>query len=843
MPSRVAPRLPLIAWIEGRSRTQRAIGLALVACYAVWKTLQSGARTLLDRWWLDSVTEAPVWSRRTAAQLELGIGAAIAVIVLLGGSVWVVLRAGQMQTERRHRLVERYHQRVGPAHRWALIALVVVLTWRIGRAATGQWQPWLLFRHGDDVGTTVPEVGGDLGFYLFRLPFLLTASSFLRQLLAFSLAISIFGHVMSGALRLPRSDTPSTSSAVGHVTGLAALLLGAQAVHEVVIARAATATNRVGAFDGPGYVEMNVTRPMLMLAGLAAAAAGFAFVQAGRTRHWRLTLGVVAVAAVIHVGGLWVAPAVVERYVVAPAEAARQLWSIDHNLAATRAAYGIDDVGVDERPLHEGLTTGPPTDSLRVPLFDPDTLPATLQVLAGTPGTRVANVDPEQYLVDGEMRPVYTAARRASRSDLPERGWVQEHLVYTHGDGVVALAADVTDVDGRPDLSPLAGLDDAAHAPLYYGEGLDGWYAITGTRRTEVGGTEYSGSGVGLGSMSRRLVLALATGESQPVLSSELTSDSLLLYRRSLTERISAVAPFLQLDRDPYAVIDGEHVTWVVSAYTTSSTYPYAQFAPSGTAFDSKNYVHPAVLATVDATDGAVHLYRTDTDDPIIDAWADVFPDLFDPVDQLDPAVAEHVRYPDDLFALQTSLLGRYHVDDTELLFSGADRWTVSPAAATSVGVAATGQASPVDLFLTGDGFEATRTYGPGSASNPAATRDELAGIAVADHAVDGRLTLVVPGDDTLLSPQVAQSAIDADPQLAQDITLLNANGSQVQFGPMSLVIVGDDVVWVRPIIVVGTTAAAAPRLYGVAAVSNGLVGVADTVAEALQRVTQAAAE
>ncbi len=814
----------------------------ILALYVSLAVLRAVGRTMIDRWWFQTVTDAPIWARRTLAQLLLGMGSAAIVLLVIGGSVFIVLRAGSTNRDRTLRAIERYHERVGPAHRWMLIALSGYLTWHIGRAAAGQWQLWLLFRHGGDTGTTVSELGGDLGFYLFRLPFLVAASNFLRQLVLVAIAVSVFGHAASGELRWFRGPHKSSAVAVTHLAVLTATFLGLQAAHEIVVARALTATNRIGAFDGPGFTEVNVTRPALVITSISCIATGFAFVAAATTRRWRIPVVIAAGAAVLHVLGLVAAPALSERFLVAPAEAQRQLWSIEHNLDATRIAYGLEQVNIERSDLVDGAPAGTPPvfgTERGVPLFATSSMVSALQVLAGTAGTRVRNVDLAAYRLDGTNRPVYTAARPSSRPDLPERGWVQDHLVYTHGDGVISLAADVAAVDGRPDLTEIPALADTAHSPIYFGEGFDNWYVITGTHRTEANGAVYEGDGISLGSFGRRLALAFAVGESEPLISSELTGESQLLYRRGLAERIGSLAPFLTLDNDPYVVIDGNHVVWVVDAYTTSHTYPYAQFLPNGAPANLKgsNYVHASVLATVDAGDGSVHLYRTDDarNDPILDAWASAFPHLFESIDQLPTELADHIRYPEDLFAAQTLMLGRYHAEDAEQLFSGVDRWTVSPAVVTTVGEDSTGLAPAVDLFATGEQFETTRTFGPGASGNVGATRDELAAIAVATHSIDRSMSLIVPDGERIGSPQVAQSAIDADPDLAQQITLLNANGSHVEFGPMTPVLAGDGVVWARSIIVIGTSTASAPRLYGVAVVSKGLVRVGPTLQAALE--------
>ena len=853
MQHRVAPRLPLVSFLEARSRLERRLTAAVAALLVLWLALRATARTLLDRWWLDTVTEAPVWSRRTAAQLQLGFGTGAFVALVLGGSVWLVLRTARLDHGRRHRLWERYEERVGPAHRWMLILLTAYLVWHIGRAAAGEWQSWLLFRFGGDVGVDVPELDGDLGFHLFRLPLLMTASSFLRQLFLVAIAVAVFGHAASGALRLPGSDRRSSPVAVYHLVILTVGFLALQALHQVVVARAATATNRTGAFDGPGFTEVEVTRPALQIAAVTCVALGFGVIWAARRGRWRP----VAIAAVAVAAGqlvlLVIAPTLSERLLVAPAEAQRQLWSIDHNLDATRTAYGLSDIEPRARQITEGIDRvdlrGAGGAAGAVPLFAARQIASALQVLVGTPGTRIADADLEPYLDGDSVRPIYAAARSASRVDLPERGWVQEHLVYTHGDGIVTLAADVVDTDGRPDLTPVAGRDQVTHAPLYFGEGLDGWYAIVGTKRDEYDGRSYVGEGVPLGSAARRMVLSLATGEPEPLLTNEVGDHAVLLYRRGLTERIGAIAPFLTLDSDPYPVVNDDHVVWIVDGYTTSSTYPYAQFLPTGEpagtalAQSEQNFIRASVKVTVDAVDGAVHLYRTDDgDDPVVAAWDRILPDLFEPIDAMPQALLDQLRFPNDLFAVQTAMLGRYHVDDAEKLFNGADRWSVSAAAASTVGEQTSGPAPAADVTTDG-GLVAVRPYGPGAADNPTSTRDELASFAIGTHGRASTLELVVPDSGTLLSPQVAQSAIDADPELAQAITLLNANGSLVEFGPMTPVLLGDGLAWARPITVKGTSAASVPRLYGVAVVSGGLVGLGPSVEDALAAIDQASAE
>ncbi len=473
-------------------------------------------------------------------------------------------------------------------------------------------------------------------------------------------------------------------------------------------------------------------------------------------------------------------------------------------------------------------------------------LAPALQVLQGHPATRINDLDLDRYDVDGELRPVMVAARSASRNDLPERGWVQEHLVYTHGDGVVAVPADRPDADGRPDVRSLADDLVAGQSELYFGEGLTGWYAIVGTDRAEQGGTAFAAdTGIDMSSPFERAVLSLATGDVEPLLSTELTADSELLYRRDIGERLSALAPWATFGSDPYPVITADHVVWVVDGYTTSATYPYSQFVPFGGS--SVNYVHASLKATVDAYDGTVHLYRTTIgggDDPILDAWEQIFPGLVEPIEAMPEELHDHLLYPPQLLGVQAALLGRYHVDDAETLFSGTQRWSPSAAAPTGVATGSPGPSTQVSMFQpTGEidlagHLVSAMPFSPGAGAATSSARDQLAALALADNDGAERIDLVAivpePGRE-VATPLVAQSAIDADPRIAQQLTLLNANGSVVSFGPMTPLLLDGGVVWVRSMIVSGTAATTAPRLYGVVAVSNGLVGFGSDITAAIE--------
>ena len=840
-------RFPIVARLERSSRRQRILIASLAAVALAFLGLRVLATIIVDRWWTHSVTDAPIWRARIVAQSQLFLLAVVAILLILGTTIFLIWNTGRRVLAPNNRVMRWYHARMGPAHHWLVTFIGVYVAWRTLAAVPNFWQQWILFRNGFDLPNSVPGTGGNLGSYIFSLPFLNSMTSFLRQLTLFSFLLALVGHSVSGAFRWSKS-IPSRRAASAHLLSLAGFFLLVQTFHYLFVQRRLQVLNSSGGFVGAGYTQTTFVLPGLWISAVVAVLAVGSLIHAIATREAKLAKIGLAIWVMVHIISLIALPAVINKAVVAPAEGDKQLPAIAENLEATRTAYGLGDISESEISISnrvpESTFAADIAETNRTPIFDVSSLAPSLQILEGTPGNRVREVDLDRYTINGKSQALIVALRQPDRRGLPETGWVKERLVYTHGDGVIVAPATRSDDNGRPDVAEFSETYDLP--PVYFGEGLEDWWAIVNTKRIQQGGVSYAGDlGIKTGSFFKRTILGIALGDLQIPLSSELTSESEILLRRGIKDRLTALAPFLSWDSDPYAAIVDNHVVWIVDGYTTSNSYPYSQsFGREGLPSTSDiarkplNYMRSAVRAVIDADTGTTTLYESDIEqsaDPILLLWKKVLPNLIEPAESMSQELRDHLRYPKDLFMVQSSLLGRYHVSDAESLFNGQDRWMISPAPGTNAGMPGFEVSQPIFRFNNFAGesqWSMVRTYNTGSSSNLSAGRNVLSAIIIASNDSPQKLQVIrlnSSDGNAIPSPQLAQSTIDADPELARIITLLNANGSQVRFGPMTPLLINDSLVWTRSMLVAGTGDAAVPRVYGIIAVANGVAGLGDT--------------
>ncbi|HJM22430.1 MAG TPA: UPF0182 family protein, partial [Acidimicrobiales bacterium] len=576
-------------------------------------------------------------------------------------------------------------------------------------------------------------------------------------------------------------------------------------------------------------------------------------------------------------------PALVQRFQVEPSESTKEAPYIERNIEMTRIAMGLDQVTSRDFDYEPTLSASEIEENLatvrNVRLLDPAVMRDTFQQTQGIKSFYdFRDIDVDRYDIDGRTTQVVLAARELKQTDLPNSSWESQHIAFTHGYGLAAAPANAIDANGRPDYAladiPTSTRDGAdalavSSPGLYVGEGLKGYAIVGATRdevdfqddddRTEV--TRYDGAdGVGIGSFARKLAFALRFAEPNLVVSNELGSDSRILYKRDVVDRAKTIAPFLRFDRDPYpAIVDGE-VKWILDAYTATDMFPYGQTVNaravrSGDLRSSFNYVRNSIKVVINAYDGAPTFYIVDDDDPLAESYRQQFPDLFSATPP--PAeLAEHFRYPEDLFRLQTDLWGRYRISGAAEFYDAAGAWSVAQDPGNSIGqtavesvVDATGKIisssevriAPQYLLmrLPGDDDESFVIFRPFVPFSDDDSRKNLEGFMVVHNDPDryGQIEVYEIRSSTPVDgPALFNSNIQTEEEISERVTLLNQNGSTVVPGNLLLIPVGNSLLYVRPLYIEATGTTAVPELQLVIVGVGPEVVIADSFESALAR-------
>jgi uncharacterized membrane protein (UPF0182 family) len=744
-----------------------------------------------------------------------------------------------------------------------------------------QWQDWLLFKNSQSFGTDDPLFGVDVGFYVFRLPFLTFMVDWAFAAVVMITILTAVLHFLNGSIRVQTAGDRISKGARIHLSVLFSILAVIKAADYWLQRFELTVSNR-GVVQGATYTDVNAQLPAINLLILVSLLVAVLFLAGVRFGGWRLPLLSMALWVVVAVVAGTVYPTVIQRFVVQPNVTTRENAFIGRNVTATRAAMGIDKV--ETISLTSGTVTDAEVAQASAPLADSRLLDVTemkdrYSLDQGLFAFYAINdLDVDRYDVGGRSQQTMVAARELNPDGIPNKTWVSRHLIYTHGCGVVSASASQITPDGRPIYEEIA----AEKPQLYVGTKQPG-YAIVNTKQLEQAcpnteATPYAGKGgVVLDSTVKKLAYAIHFGEFNLFGSSLITEESRLINVRDVSERVSKVAPFLHLDADPYPVVDGGKVQWVIDAFTTTSRYPYAQEAntdnlTAGSGLKHNfNYVRNSVKAVVNAYDGSVVLYVVDPTDPIVRAWSKAFPGLFTSADQVPATLRAHFRYPEDLFRVQTNLYGRYQFTDTDDFFNRDSAWSVAQAAQRQPEVvvaaagdvtATTGATSQADTGNVADAnvarFEPYYTlfHAPDTVASTAAptfslirpfvpfsaddTRKELRAFMVvsSDPETYGQLK-VYKYDGTLpAGPATVSAELSSNPSISPVITLLNQQGSRVILGQLQVVPVGEGLIWVQPLYVrpdeVGSKQVFVRRIL---AWYDGEAVIGDTLSEAINRL------
>lgn len=811
--------------------------------------------------WMDAVGYEVVFWTLLRTRVLLFVAGLVVALLYLGGNFFFLFRQVPVlqwlnadRPERARGPVQLGEVSLSPRQlRVVALVFTVVATLIFAVGLMSAWEAFLRYVGAQPYGEVDPLFGRDLAFYLLRLPFLQLVQGSLLGLTLVGMVMFLVAYVFIGNLRVEHGRLRAPRPVVWHLAANLALGLACWG-WGYYLDRYELLYEGGGLVFGAGYTDVHVVLPALW--GMLAATVvliGLALYSAAANRYRALLvgLGLYAVASVVLLG---VVPGVMQQAYVEPNELELETPYLRHNIAFTRVAFGIDDVVERDYPALPDLTLAQvmaDQATLRnIRLWDPRLLLQTYRQLQEIRAYYAFHdVDVGRYRVDGMERQVMLAARELA-PELPGRSdtWVNRHLQFTHGYGLAMNLVTPQGPEGTPDLlvkdlPPVTAPGLSVTQPaIYYGE-TTATYRIVNTEVPELDYargdenvyTRYEGTGgVPIGSLGRRLLFSWALSDFNILLTDYITGDSRIQFWNRVTERVHRIAPFLRLDGDPYLVLEEGRLFWMLDAYTTSGTFPYAEPTAGGV-----NYIRNSVKVVVDAYDGAVSFYAADLRDPVLGAYRTAFPGMFQELSAMPPALRQHLRYPQDLFEVQREKYSRYHMQSPQVFYNNEDLWS-QPMEQYG------GEEVPMEPYyllmrLPAEEQLSFLLMSPLTPQN----RDNMIAWMAARYDPSGAGSLVVyklPKERLVYGPNQVESMIDQDTEISEQLSLWDQRGSGVIRGNLIVVPLEGSFLYVEPVFLIaeGTQI---PELQRVIVVHGDRLAMERTLEASLQAVFGGAME
>lgn len=875
------------------------LGLFVYAASSFWTEIlwfqqMHATRILLTRWGV------------IAGLAVVGVVLSVAVLRIMIGLAHrhrVSSKRGEAAANLR-----QYQDAIEPFKKLAFWLVALVLGIPAGLRLAEGWQTVLTWLNATPFGKTDPIFGWDISFFVFTLPFLELVVSFLLHLVFLSLVVSIVASYLYGGLQVvprPHATVPVRRH-LGILAAIASVIIGVQ----YWIGRYSLLTQSGDNIDGAMYADVNATLPAHSILAAISIAVAALFLVAAFRGTWRLpTIGVVVtVVAALVIGGAY--PALIEQFRVRPNARSLNAPYIQHNIDATLEAYGLDDL---DYQTYDATTTAQPgqlredsESTSQIRLLDPQVIRKTVQQLQQSRPyySFDSGFFVDRYTINGERRDTVISMRELNLAGLSQeqQNWVNRHTVYTHGFGVVAAYGNSITSDGLPSYweqsIPSKGEIGEYEPRVYFSQSAPDYSIVGGPEGTpdqeldypddnapggQVSTTFKGNGGPSVGNVWNKLLYSIKFGSTDIFFSSQTNEESQILYDRDPLLRVAKVAPYLTLEQKAYpAVVDTDgdpstpkRLVWVVDAYTTTDSYPYAQHQSlSSSTVDSRsqsvgqyiqensiNYMRNSVKAIVDAYDGSVRLFQWDEKDPILSTWMKIYPGSVESKQNISADLMGHLRYPEDMFKVQRDLLTSYHVRDASDFYTGGDRWRLAEetsTAATANGASTATMSSsqqqavrvqpPYYLTMQMPGqqsaeFSLTSVFVPGGESK----REAMAGFLAVDSETGseagkvregyGKLRLIaLPSSTTVPGPGQIQNAYDTNQTIASQLNVLNLSDSTVIRGNLLTLPVGGGLLYVQPVYIQGSGGANYPVLRFVLTAFGNRVGFAPTLAESLDQ-------
>ncbi len=825
---------------------------------------------LTDWYWFQGIGFSNIFITILSAKILLGLGVGIFSFLVIYGNLGL---AGRFIASRpiiislRQRLQERsrgaQEMQIGKHINRLVLLISFIVSFFTGLFGASKWETVLQYFNFVPFNISDPIFGRDIAFYFFSLPFIQLVLGLVFWVIMVSLIVSAVIYGLGGAIALKQRALATGSfkplfmekRAKVHLFILIAFLFALNAFDIYAVKIPSLLYGSAGSFTGASYTDIHATLPLLkVLIVIAVAAAIIIFINAFKPGN-RPVISIIGFYILVSFLGGWVYPTIMQKFVVLPNELAKETPYIKHNITGTRSAFALDEV--IERDL-----TGEATITIddinknqstikNVRLWDREPLLDTFgQLQEIRTYYDFISIDNDRYYLDGDYRQVLLSPRELNPASLPQRTFINERLSFTHGFGLTFSPVNEVTPEGLPvlfikDLPPSSNIESLSvtRPEIYYGELAGGWVAVnTGAKEFDYPSGEgnvftvYEGTGgVEVQSIFRKALLALRFGSFKAFLSNDITNDSRIMYYRDIKERTKKVLPFLCFDGDPYLVITEEgELKWIYDAYTVSNRYPYAESV--GNIFNSLpsriNYIRNSVKIVIDAYDGQMKFYISDSEDPIIKTYANIFKDVFLPMDEMSADLRNHIRYPEDLFAYQTALYTVYHMDEPQIFYNREDQWQVPSIASVT-------KADPMMrhmiMKLPGEEKEEFILMIPFTPRG----KDNLSAWMVARNDDEHYGQMVVyrfPKQKLVFGPKQITDRISQDADISRQISLWDQRGSEVVNGNLLVIPVEESLIYVQPIYL-RAEGGKIPELKRVIVAYENRIAMEKTLSLALERV------
>lgn len=682
------------------------------------------------------------------------------------------------------------------------------------------WKEVLMFQNSVDVGLQDPIFKKDLGFYLFKFPLFLFMKDFIGLVIISGIFIVSINYLLRGGISTREKKFYIDKHVKKHIGVLIGLLI-MNIAFGFYLNTFQLLFSSHGVIFGAGYTDIHARLFILRVLSVMTLASGMFFVVGMFRGSWKTSVAPLVIAALIYIAGYMIYPSLLQNFKVAPNELALQREYIEHHIALTRFGYDLDQIEVRPFDVAYNLTDKDIKNNdatiKNIRLWDDAPLLTTYSQLQQIRTYyKFQDVDNDRYFINGEYMQVMMSPRELSYGDLPSKSWINEKLVFTHGFGITMGPVSQISNEGLPefiikDIPPISSADIKITRPeIYFGE-LSSDYVIVKTKVPEFDYpisdesiyTTYNGNGgVPLSSFLKKAAFSIKYNSAKPILSSDITQDSRILFNRNILDRVRNIAPFLFYDSDPYIVVSEEgKLFWIVDAYTISNRVPYSQPLNKGV-----NYIRNSLKVIIDAYNGSVEFYISNPDDVLVKVYHAMFPELFKPLSEMNADLRKHIRYPKGFLQVQANMYSTFHMTDPKVFYNKEDMWEIPAYGERSL--------EPYYIILKlpeekKEEYILLLPYTPTKRDNLAAW---IAGRC--DEPNYGKLIVYTfPRDRLIFGPRQVDARIDQDSYISQQLTLWGQRGSQVIRGSLLIIPIESSLLYVQPLYLAAEDKGGLPEL------------------------------